>query len=88
MDCLPTNVQYRLCEMSDIWKLFDRVVDYIPSSMLAGFIQGKDANSVNQISVTVVATSARTLDLIFKTPTVWIIKQFTQYVTTGFKFSF
>lgn len=44
--------------------------DYIPSSVLAGLIQGKDENSVNQLSFTVVATSDRTIDLIWKTPTV------------------
>lgn len=80
MDCAkPTHMQYRL---SDVWKFFDRVWNYIPSSMLAGLVQGKDVNSVNQLSFTVVATSAKTLDLIFKTPTVWIIKQFTQNLTS------
>ncbi|XP_040895473.1 vitellogenin-like [Toxotes jaculatrix] len=45
-----------------------RVYDYIPAFMLAGLIQGKDKNSAQQLSFTVVATSDRTLDLIWKTP--------------------
>uniref|UniRef100_A0A8C4IXH1 Phosvitin n=1 Tax=Dicentrarchus labrax TaxID=13489 RepID=A0A8C4IXH1_DICLA len=51
-----------------------RVYDYIPASMLAGLIQGKDQNSANQLSLTVVATSDRTLDLIWKTPTHTVYK--------------
>uniref|UniRef100_A0A4W6F862 Uncharacterized protein n=1 Tax=Lates calcarifer TaxID=8187 RepID=A0A4W6F862_LATCA len=45
-----------------------KVYDYIPASMLAGLIQGKDENSAKQLSLTVVATSDRTLDFIWKTP--------------------
>ncbi len=76
MDCLwPPHMQFRLkCKMLDIWKFFHRVYDYIPASMLAGVIKGKDENSAKLLSFTVVATSDRTLDLIWKIPTVWIIK--------------
>ncbi|XP_022593896.1 vitellogenin-like [Seriola dumerili] len=45
-----------------------KVYDYIPASMLAGLIKEKDENSAKQLSFTVVATSDRTLDLIWKTP--------------------
>ncbi|XP_035508778.1 vitellogenin-like [Morone saxatilis] len=51
-----------------------RVYDYIPASMLAGLIQEKDQNIANQLSLTVVATSDRTLDLIWKTPTRTVYK--------------
>ncbi|XP_076582010.1 vitellogenin-like isoform X2 [Chaetodon auriga] len=51
-----------------------KVCDNIPAYMLAGWIQGKDENSVKQLSLTVVATSDRTLDLIWKTPTRTVYK--------------
>nr|AVA30492.1 vitellogenin Aa [Scatophagus argus] len=51
-----------------------KMYDYIPASMMADLIQGKDENSVKQLSFTVVATSDRTLDLIWKTPTHTIYK--------------
>lgn len=63
-------MQYRLFKLSDIWKFFYRLNEYIPSSMLADLIQGKDKNSAKQLSFTMVATSEKTLDLIWKTPTV------------------
>lgn len=59
--------------MSDIWKFFHRVYDSIPANMMPGLIKEKDENSNNQLSLTVVATSDKTLDFIWKTPTVWII---------------
>ncbi|KAM7387895.1 hypothetical protein PAMP_024106 [Pampus punctatissimus] len=46
-----------------------RAIDYIPASMLAGLIKERDENSAKQLSFTVVATSDKTLDLIWKTPT-------------------
>ncbi|XP_029905083.1 vitellogenin-like isoform X6 [Myripristis murdjan] len=42
--------------------------EYLPASFLAGMIEGKDTNSEKQLSLTVVATSDRTLDFIFKSP--------------------
>lgn len=56
-----------------IYFFFYRVYKYIPDSTLAKYIKGKEVKTANQLSVTVVATSGRTLDLIWKTPTVWII---------------
>ena len=53
-----------------VGKFFHRAYDYIPASTWAGLIKGKDENSVKQLSLTVVATSDKTLDLIWKTPTV------------------
>lgn len=44
--------------------------DYVPAYMMTGWVKGKDENSAKQLSLTVVATSDRTLDLIWKTPTV------------------
>ncbi|XP_067452954.1 vitellogenin-1-like [Thunnus thynnus] len=51
-----------------------RAYDYIPASTWAGLIKGKDENSVKQLSLTVVATSDKTLDLIWKTPTRTVYK--------------
>ncbi|XP_070817970.1 vitellogenin-1-like isoform X2 [Chaetodon trifascialis] len=51
-----------------------KVYDNIPAYMLAGWTQGKDENSAKQLSLTVVATSDRTLDLIWKTPTHTVYK--------------
>ncbi|KAM4629838.1 vitellogenin-like [Polymixia lowei] len=42
--------------------------EYIPSSILAGLIEEKEANSEKQISLTIVAKSERTLDVIWKSP--------------------
>uniref|UniRef100_UPI003AAA2895 vitellogenin-like n=1 Tax=Centroberyx gerrardi TaxID=166262 RepID=UPI003AAA2895 len=42
--------------------------EYIPSSILAGLIEGKEDNSEKQVSLTVVATSDKTLDIILKSP--------------------
>nr|AWI62945.1 VtgAa [Scophthalmus maximus] len=47
----------------------EKVYKYIPDSTLAKYIKGKEVKTANQLSVTVVATSGRTLDLIWKTPT-------------------
>uniref|UniRef100_A0A3Q2ZK41 Uncharacterized protein n=1 Tax=Hippocampus comes TaxID=109280 RepID=A0A3Q2ZK41_HIPCM len=46
-----------------------KAYDYIPAYVLESFIRSRDNNSVDQLSFTVAATSERTLDLIFKTPT-------------------
>lgn len=46
------------------------VYQYIPSSILAGFIEGKEINSERQLSLIVVATSNRNLDVIMKSPKV------------------
>ncbi|CAJ1060689.1 vitellogenin-1-like [Xyrichtys novacula] len=51
-----------------------KVYDYIPDYMPAGVIKEKDENSGNQLSFTVVATSEKTLDLIWKTPTRTVYK--------------
>ncbi|XP_070687992.1 vitellogenin-like isoform X2 [Pempheris klunzingeri] len=53
---------------SAIKRYAKKVYDYIPSSTLAGLIQRKEENSSKQLSLTVVATSDKTLDLIWKTP--------------------
>lgn len=64
--------------MSDIWNFFGRVWTYIPPSVRARLVKAKDINSVNQVSLTVVATSAKTLDIIVKTPKVRKLKLFTR----------
>ncbi|XP_070764345.1 vitellogenin-1-like [Enoplosus armatus] len=51
-----------------------KVYDYIPASMLAGVIKGKDENIAKQLSLTVVATSDRIIDLIWKIPTRTVYK--------------
>ncbi|XP_019735914.1 vitellogenin-1-like isoform X2 [Hippocampus comes] len=51
-----------------------KAYDYIPAYVLESFIRSRDNNSVDQLSFTVAATSERTLDLIFKTPTRSIYK--------------
>ncbi len=56
--------------MSKIWKFLHRVYDSIPSYTLPGLIRAKDEKSAKQLSLTVVATSDRILDLIWKIPTV------------------
>lgn len=61
--------------MGDVENVSLRVYEYIPAYVLAGLIKGKDENSVNQLSVTVAATSEKTIDFIFKAPTVGIIKR-------------
>ncbi|KAJ4942878.1 hypothetical protein JOQ06_005390 [Pogonophryne albipinna] len=49
-----------------------KVYDYIPAP--AGVIKGKDETSVNQLSLTVVATSSKTIELIWKAPTRTVYK--------------
>ncbi|XP_041646657.1 vitellogenin-1-like [Cheilinus undulatus] len=51
-----------------------KVYDYIPAYMPAGLIKEKDENSKKQLSLTVVATSEKTLDFIWKTPTTTVYK--------------
>ncbi|XP_074524846.1 vitellogenin-1-like isoform X3 [Halichoeres trimaculatus] len=51
-------------------KVYDSIYDYMP----AGVIKEKDENSAKQLSLTVVATSEKTLDLIWKTPTRTVYK--------------
>nr|BAE43870.1 vitellogenin [Pagrus major] len=46
-----------------------KMYDLIPANMLPGLIKGKDENSANQLSMTVIATSDRTIDFIWKSPT-------------------
>nr|BAD93695.1 vitellogenin [Verasper moseri] len=46
----------------------EKVYNAIPASMLAGLIQAKDEKSSNQLSATLIATSDRELDLVWKTP--------------------
>lgn len=58
----------------------NRVWHYIPASMLTGMIQQKDKNSAKHLSIAAVATSDRTLDLIYKTPTVRVITLFSQNI--------
>lgn len=60
--------------MSDTWKFFYRAYNYIPASVMAGLIKGKDENRAKQLSLTVVAISDRTLDVILKIPVVCLIK--------------
>ncbi|KAM9848968.1 vitellogenin-1-like [Aulostomus maculatus] len=50
------------------------IYDYIPAYILAGLVQGKDENSIKQLSLTVAATSDRTIDIIGKTPTRTVYK--------------
>ncbi|XP_045904896.1 LOW QUALITY PROTEIN: vitellogenin-like [Micropterus dolomieu] len=45
-----------------------RAYNYIPASVMAGLIKGKDENRAKQLSLTVVAISDRTLDVILKIP--------------------
>ncbi|XP_033937400.1 vitellogenin-1-like isoform X2 [Pseudochaenichthys georgianus] len=49
-----------------------KVYNYIPAP--AGVIKGKDETSVNQLSLTVVATSSKTIELILKAPTRTVYK--------------
>ncbi|XP_034085808.1 vitellogenin-1-like [Gymnodraco acuticeps] len=49
-----------------------KVYNYIPAP--AGVIKGKDETSVNQLSLTVVATSSKTIELILKAPTCTVYK--------------
>ncbi|KAG7282879.1 hypothetical protein CRUP_020717 [Coryphaenoides rupestris] len=44
------------------------IYQYIPSSILAGLVEGKEINSERQLSLIVVATSNRNLDIIMKSP--------------------
>lgn len=76
--CLPIHTHNRLCEMSDIWKFFYRVYDLIPANLVPGLIKEKEKNSANQLSLAVIATSDKTIDLIWKSPTVTIIQYFSQ----------
>lgn len=46
------------------------VYQYIPSSILAGLVEGKEINSERQLSLIVVATSNKNLDVIMKSPKV------------------
>ena len=43
---------------------------YIPSSILAGLVEGKEINSERQLSLIVIATSDKDLDVIMKSPKV------------------
>nr|XP_043900018.1 vitellogenin-like [Solea senegalensis] len=45
-----------------------KAYDYIPANMLAGFVQGKDEKSPEQLSLTVIATSDKKVDFVWKTP--------------------
>ncbi|KAL3047366.1 hypothetical protein OYC64_021559 [Pagothenia borchgrevinki] len=51
-----------------------KVYHYIPANTPAGVIKGKDETSVNQLSLTVVATSAKIIELIWKAPTRTVYK--------------
>ncbi|KAK1896871.1 Vitellogenin-1 [Dissostichus eleginoides] len=51
-----------------------KVYDYIPANTPAGVIKGKDETSINQLSLTVVATSAKIIELIWKAPTHTVYK--------------
>ncbi|XP_068174544.1 vitellogenin-1-like [Antennarius striatus] len=46
-----------------------KVYKKIPAFMTTGWIKTKDENSVKQLSLTLVATSSRTINIIWKTPT-------------------
>ncbi|XP_060933408.1 vitellogenin-1-like [Limanda limanda] len=46
----------------------EKVYNAIPAATLAGLIKGKDEKSSNQLSATLIATSDRALDLLWKTP--------------------
>ncbi|XP_053287447.1 vitellogenin-1 [Pleuronectes platessa] len=46
----------------------EKAYNAIPASTLAGLIKGKDEKSSNQLSATLIATSDRALDLLWKTP--------------------
>uniref|UniRef100_UPI0037E8BB2B vitellogenin-1-like n=1 Tax=Semicossyphus pulcher TaxID=241346 RepID=UPI0037E8BB2B len=59
---------------SAIKRYAQKVYDYIPAYMPAGMIKEKDENSAKQLSFTVVATSEKTLDVIWKTPTRTVYK--------------
>ncbi|XP_049442919.1 vitellogenin-1-like isoform X2 [Epinephelus fuscoguttatus] len=59
---------------SAIKRYAKKVYDSIPANMMPGLIKEKDENSNNQLSLTVVATSDKTLDFIWKTPTRTVYK--------------
>ncbi|KAF3690857.1 Vitellogenin-1 Vitellogenin I [Channa argus] len=52
-----------------------RAYYYIPDSLLNGMIEGKNNNNPKQVSITAVATSDKTLDIIWKTPRRTVYKQ-------------
>lgn len=56
-------------------KFFDRVMKSIPLSILPAFDLQKSKNVAKQVSVTIVAPTEKTLDIILKTPMVWMIQQ-------------
>ncbi|KAM8746385.1 vitellogenin-1-like [Acanthopagrus schlegelii] len=51
-----------------------KVYDLIPANLVPGLIKGKDENSANQLSLAVIATSDKTIDLIWKSPTRTVYK--------------
>lgn len=69
-------------EKSPIWctsnaeKFFDRAIKSIPLSIECIFDKQRSKNTANQVSVIIVATTEKTLDIILKTPTVQTIQQF------------
>jgi hypothetical protein len=55
-----------LCPYSSSYSVYK----YIPASILAGLVEGKEINIEKQVSLIVVATSNKDLDVILKTPKV------------------
>ncbi|KAJ3599172.1 hypothetical protein NHX12_033135 [Muraenolepis orangiensis] len=56
-------------KLPSAFKSYAKIVyQYIPSSILAGLVEGKEMNSERQLSLIVVATSNRDLDVIMKSP--------------------
>lgn len=52
----------------------------IPLSMLPTFDKERNKNIANQVSVTIVAPPEKTLNIIFKTPMVWMVQQILKHV--------
>uniref|UniRef100_A0A671V7K6 Vitellinogen beta-sheet shell domain-containing protein n=1 Tax=Sparus aurata TaxID=8175 RepID=A0A671V7K6_SPAAU len=63
---------------STIKRYAKKVYDLIPANLVPGLIKEKEKNSANQLSLAVIATSDKTIDLIWKSPTVTIIQYFSQ----------